>query len=138
VLLQHKPCIWKRSQVFFVVRTQTFELNNLKNRWSTQICGKFMHFVLKILYFSSYYPTQKFVFWQHKIPVIVFEHKLSKIVFQKTYMLKGVFYLGESLGLGQITGPLGHVSKTQTLQLVLFTCNRCPEIGDRQKFALKS
>jgi hypothetical protein len=29
------------------------------------------------LTFFSNYPTQKFVFWQHKIPVTVFEHKLS-------------------------------------------------------------
>jgi hypothetical protein len=69
----------------FVLSTQTFVLDYLKNTLiDTNLCGIFA-FVLKIqkfhtnlcrlMYFLNY-PTQKFVFWQHKIPVTVFKHKV--------------------------------------------------------------
>jgi hypothetical protein len=43
-----KVCVRKRSQGFCVVRTQTFDLDNLKN----YLCG-FVHFVLKIQKFHT-------------------------------------------------------------------------------------
>jgi hypothetical protein len=40
LLLQHKPCVWKRSQGFCIDRTQTFVLDNLKNTIiNTNLCG---------------------------------------------------------------------------------------------------
>jgi hypothetical protein len=70
------------------------------------------------LTYSSNYPTQKFVFWQHKIPVTVFKHKVCVAVTQTFLECTKEFHNSKKRRLAQVKWnqhfPIFHTKKVKT------------------------